>query len=210
MAAGLRPFSRAIGTFGPPVAALTVMVAGFVTPGYDPIARTVSRLAVPGAPAALPVDFAIAVAGVACLSLAVEVRPARAALAAAGAAFLAAATIHLDPTSAMATWSHRAASGVAVLGLTAAPLMLYRRYGRVFLMLGMAEVTTLAVAVVLLSTPFNAWGAWERVVLILGLSNIVILARRIPSTDDAASASAATHSSAGTYTPVPSVNNAKP
>jgi len=200
----------AIGSFAPPVAALTVLVAGFVTPGYDPIARTVSRLAVPGAPAALATDLAIALAGLACVAVAVQVCTARAAMVAAGAGFLVAAAIHLDPASAPATWSHRAASGIAVLGLTAAPLALWRRYGRVLLVLGIAEVAMLALALALLATPFTAWGAWERVLLFLALTALVIIARRIPSTDEAPSPSEVTHSSAGTYTPVASVNSAKP
>jgi hypothetical protein len=199
-----------IGSFAPPLAALMVLVAGWVTPGYDPIARTVSRLAVPGAPAALATDLAIALAGLACVAVAVQVRAARAALVAAGAGFLVAAAIHLDPASAPATWSHRAASGIAVLGLTAAPLALWRRYGRVLLVLGLAEVAMLALALALLATPFNAWGALERVLLFLSLMALVIIARRIPSAEEAASASAVTRSSAETYRPVPSVNRAKP
>lgn len=206
----MRRLCREIGTFAPPVAAATMLIAGAVTPGYDPVARTVSRLAVPGARAAIAADAAIALAGLACLAVAFQIRGARAALVLAGAGFFAAAVIHLDPASGVATWSHRAASGVAVLGLTAAPLAVWRRYGRLLLALGIAEVATLALALVLLATPFNAWGAWERVLLFLVLSNLVILARAIPSTDEAASASAAAHSNAATYEPVPSVNSAKP
>lgn len=206
----MRSACRAIGTFAPPISAIIVIIAGAATPGYDPLSRTVSRLAVPGAPAALATDAAIALAGLACLALAAPVRTARAALVAAAAGFLAAAAIHLDPASTLATWSHRAASAVAVLGLVATPLAVWRRYGRVFLVFGVAEVAMLALAVVLLLTPFNAWGAWERALLLLALSSLVILARKIPSSDEAASAIAAIRSSAETYAPVPSVNSAKP
>jgi hypothetical protein len=45
---------------GPLVSASLVALAGWLTPGYDPaLSKTVSRLAVPGAPAALLVDAAI-------------------------------------------------------------------------------------------------------------------------------------------------------
>src|SRR5438046_6363518 len=43
----------------PPIAAIIVTVAGVLTPGYDPITRTVSRLAEPGRTAAIEVDLAV-------------------------------------------------------------------------------------------------------------------------------------------------------
>lgn len=207
----MRRILRAFATVAPPAAALTVLAAGVATPGYDPLVRTVSRLAVPGAPAALATDLAIALAGLACAAVAIEVqRPARLALLAAGAGFMVAAVVHLDPGSEAATWSHRAASAVAMLGLTAAPLVLWRDYGRVLLMLGIAEVLVLALAPVLLAAAFYDWGAWERVLLVLALTSLVIVARRMPSTEEPASATAAIQRRAATYTPVPSVNRAKP
>ncbi len=54
----------------PPIAALTVLVGGAITPGYDPMSRTVSRLAVPGMPAAAAVDDAILLIAFACVALA--------------------------------------------------------------------------------------------------------------------------------------------
>ena len=206
----MRRVCRAIGTFAPPVAAATVAVAGFLSPGYDAVTRTVSRLAVPGMPAAFATDLAIALAGVACLAVAVQIREARAPLLAAGSGFLAAAAIHLDSASDLGTWAHRGASALAVIGLTAAPLLLWRAYGRVLLILGMAEVAMLVVALALLPTSFNAWGAWERALLLLALGSLMVTARKIPSIDDAASPSIAIQSNAGTYAPVDSVNSAKP
>src|SRR5262249_8450402 len=44
-----------VGVLAPVAAAIIVTLAGLVTPGYDPISRTVSRLAEPGKPAALEV-----------------------------------------------------------------------------------------------------------------------------------------------------------
>jgi len=186
----------------PPMAAAAVVAAGVLTPGYDPFARTVSRLAVPGMPFAVAVDLAIGLSGVACLALALAVRggesAGRAALVAAGAGFLLAAIVHLDPASAPATVAHRGASALAVLGLTLAPLALWRAYGRVLLALGIGEVAMLGLALALFSTSFAAWGAWERGELLLGLTGLVVLARTIPSRDEAISARAATHSSIAT------------
>ncbi|HET7421162.1 MAG TPA: DUF998 domain-containing protein [Candidatus Dormibacteraeota bacterium] len=194
----MRTICRAVGMLAPPAAAVIVLVAGLLTPGYDPMTRTVSRLAAPGMPAAFEVDLAIALAGIACLALGIQIEVARAALLAAAGGFLVAAVVHLDPASSAATWSHRAASAVAVLGLTAAPLAMWRVYGRVLLALGTAELAMLAVAAVLLAAPFNEWGAWERVILLLGLTSLVVMARRMPSTDDPAKPRAAIQSSAGT------------
>jgi hypothetical protein len=186
--------------FTPPVAALAVVAAGLLTPGYDPLARTVSRLAAPGMPFAITVDVAIGMVGVSCFALALAIRgtsAGRAALVAAGAGFVLAAIVHLDPSSATATAAHRGASALAVLGLTLAPILLWRAYGRGLLVLGIGELAALAVALALLPTSFEAWGAWERAVLLLGLSSLVVLARTIPSTEDTASARTAHQSSTG-------------
>lgn len=207
----MRRICRAIGVFSPPIAALTVLAVGYLSPGYDPITRTVSRLAVPGMAAATATDVAIGLVAFACLAVAFVVRePGRAALAVAGTAFMVAAFVHLDPSAMVATWLHRGASCVAVLGITAGPLLLWRAYGRVLLVLGLGDVTMLILAAVLLPTSFDAWGAWERVLLLLGISSLVVLARRIPSIEDAASATSAVQSRAATYQPLPSVNSAKP
>lgn len=199
----------AIGIFSPPIAALAVLVAGFLTPGYDPLARTVSRLALADMPAAVAADAAIALAGLSCIALALAVDHhagvGRTALAVAGAAFVLAAFVHLNPGSGGATWLHRGASGLAVLALTVAPLSLWRVYGRLLLFLGMADVATLVIAAVLVPTSFTAWGAWERVMLALALTGVVILAVRIrtkeltsPSIEDTANARSAVQSRAGT------------
>ena len=200
----MRRTCSTVAMFAPLLAGLTTFTTGLLTPGYDPLTRTVSRLAVPGMPYAAATDVAIVLAGVACLAVTVATdrgtRAGRTALAVAGVGFLTAAIVHLDPASAAATATHRTASGLSVLGLTAAPLLLWRAYGRLLLLLlGGAEVAMLVMAAVLLPTSFSAWGAWERVMLALGLSLVVALAIRArPSSEDAASATAATQSSAGT------------
>ena len=50
--------------------ALTV-VGGFLTPGYDPMRRTISRLAVSGLPAASVVEVAICTFGIGAIGLAI-------------------------------------------------------------------------------------------------------------------------------------------
>jgi hypothetical protein len=181
----------------PIVAALIVGVAGFVTPGYDPLTRTVSRLAAPGMPFAVQVDLAIAAMGLACVALGLAAGRGRVVLVVAGAGFVVASVIHLDPASAPSMGGHHIASGVAVGALTAAPLVTARAYGRLSLLLGLAEVALLAVAAVLLTMPFPAWGAWERCLLAVQVCWLLAIALRIASTEDTMSAPAAMVRSAG-------------
>ncbi|HET6316012.1 MAG TPA: DUF998 domain-containing protein, partial [Chloroflexota bacterium] len=141
---------RAIGIISPPNAAVLVVAAAAVTPGYDPVSRTISRLAVPGMPAAAAVDMAIVLVATTCFALALLLRrgasSGRIALVVAGIAFILSALIHLDPASTSATVLHRAASGVGVIGLTVAPLVLARDYGPICSAIGAAEVVMLLAA----------------------------------------------------------------
>src|SRR5207245_5374836 len=66
---------RATAIASPPLAALIVLVAGAITPGYDPATITISRLAMPGIPAAAAVDSAILLVALACFSLAALLAP---------------------------------------------------------------------------------------------------------------------------------------
>ena len=63
------PTFRLLGIASPPLAVVIVFVAGALTPGYDPMSRTVSRLAVPGMAAAAAVDMSIALIALTCLAL---------------------------------------------------------------------------------------------------------------------------------------------
>jgi len=152
-----------------PAAALAIVAAGAMTEGYDPLTTTISRLAVPGHAAAAIVDVAIGATGCACIALALAVGRARPALVVAGIGFVVAAAIHLDPSSATSTAAHRSASAAAVVGLTVAPLQLSRAYGKGFVAAWLLEVAMLALAAVLLLTPFSWWGAWERLLLAVAL-----------------------------------------
>ncbi len=182
------------------LAAVTIVViASATTPDYDPMTRTVSRLPAPG------VDVAIGFMAVAALALAAATGRSIA-LFVAAFGFALAALIHLDPASPAATAGHRIAAGIAVLGLTAAPFA--RSYGRMSVALGVAEAVMLAAAAVLLLTPFNSWGAWERILLSLALAWMVVVALKIVSREDTARASSAASSSNASYAPVSSVNSA--
>src|SRR6202165_6313061 len=62
--------SALFGVVSPPLAMALVLVAGATTPGYAPVTRTVSRLAVPGMPKAWMVEVAIGLIAVSCFALA--------------------------------------------------------------------------------------------------------------------------------------------
>ncbi|HEX3509216.1 MAG TPA: hypothetical protein VHW94_12575 [Candidatus Dormibacteraeota bacterium] len=66
----MRRVIAALGVGAPVLAATVVLIAGLVTPGYDPSQTTISRLAVPGLPAALAVGFVIFMVGLALVGLA--------------------------------------------------------------------------------------------------------------------------------------------
>jgi len=201
-----------VALFSVVTAAAVVVVAGVVTPGYDPMARTISRLAVPGSPAAFAVDLAIGLVALACFALAAAIasagRVGAVATSVAGLGFMGAALIHLDPAEAGSTLAHRAASGAAVVGLTIASLRLGPAYGRISLVLGAVELGTLAVGLALLATPFGAWGAWERWLLAVTLAWMLWLALAIVSRHEKASARTASISSAVATPPVSSVTSA--
>jgi Protein of unknown function (DUF998) len=190
----MKRLAGALGVVAPPAAAVAVFVAGWLTPGYDPLARTISRLAEPGLPAAVLAELVITAVGVALIVLAIALGPGsgggRALLAVAGAGLLVAAVIRLDPASDSATAEHRLATTIAMLGLTGAPLAfapsLRRRagwvaYAPVSFAFGAAEVAVLLVGLVLLPTTFAEWGAWERCFLALPMAWIVVLSARLLS-----------------------------
>jgi len=186
---------------GPPIAALIVLVAGAVTPGYDPTTITISRLAVPGMPAAVAVDAAILLVALACFALARLLSPGaracRIALAVSGAAFVITALVHMDLASPGMTAIHRVASGIGILGLSASPFLPVGRYRRASLVVGLADVGILLTAPVLIAVSFNDWGVWQRGLFAVALSWIVLIAATRPSNDEIASVTAARLSSSG-------------
>ena len=182
----------AVGVLIPPAAAAVVLIGGWSTPGYDPLARTISRLAAPGLAAALAVEVAMGGVGAALIVVALGLGPGarggRALLVIAGAGLLLASAIRLDPASAAATAQHRVATTVALFALTGAPLAfasaLRRRngwlgYARLSFVFGAAEVAMLLVGLALLPTSFAGWGGWERGFLALPMAWMVLLSWRL-------------------------------
>ncbi len=198
----------------PPLAAIVVLLAGAVTPGYNPVNRTISRLAVPDAPAALAVDLAIWMVAFSCFALAFALvgqsTLCRVALTVAGCALIATALIHLGRTTTLLTTAHRLSSGLAVVALTAAALALSGPYQRVSRAVGAIEMALLASGTVLLLTPFDAWGAWQRVVLAVALGWVVFVAATIRTVEARANARSAALSNTAASTPVSSVTRANP
>src|SRR5216684_5510250 len=163
----MKRLAGALGVLAPPAAAVAVLFAGWLTPGYDALARTISRLAEPGLQDALLVELAIAVIGFDLVTLALALGPGsragRTLLVVAGFALLVAAAIRLDPTSDTATATHRVATTVAMLGLAGAPFAFARSlrgragwgvYGPVSFAFGAAEVVVLLAGLALLPTTF--------------------------------------------------------
>jgi Protein of unknown function (DUF998) len=194
-------------------AAAMVLAAGVATPGYDAATKTVSRLAMPGLPYAAAVDAAMVAVAASCAALAFSLdrglRLSRIALAAAAISFAIAVFVHLDDASQAATWTHRSASGAALLCLAVAPLFVRGRYGAISLVAGWLEIGLMLVAAALLLTPFAMWGAWERVAIAVPLAWIAFTARKIASSEATESTTSTTSRSILEYAGKGSVTSAK-
>lgn len=175
----------------PVLAGVVVLVGGALTPGYDPAQKTISRLAEPGLPAATAVGLVIFTVGVALLGLAVAAGPkaltGRILLAIAGAGLLLAAAVPLDPASGQATTIHRTATMIAMLALVAAPLAFapalrrsesWRGYAPLSFALGALSMVMLLIGFAMLPTTF-AVGAWERCLLALSMTWLVLVSARL-------------------------------
>jgi hypothetical protein len=204
----IRRICAVLGLVAPPLAVVLVMVAGAITPGYDPLTRTVSRLEVPGMPETWMVELAIGLIAISCFAVAFAEHGyslVRWALVVAAGALAGAALVRLDPASTTSTAAHRIATGIAILGLTVAPLAAARSYDRVSLGIGVAELAALSLGLALLPTSFSAWGLWERCLLVLPLAWILVMSarllalsvRKMVSADDIISANVASLSSTG-------------
>jgi len=187
----MRRLCGVLGIGAPLLATLVVLIGGLVTPGYDPVRRTISRLAEPGLPAAVAVGFAIFVVGLALLGLAVALGPravaGRVLLGIAGASLLVAAAVPLDPASDRPSTIHRVATAIAVLALVSMLLVLapslrrregWRGYGLLSFGVGVTMSGLLLVALALLPTAF-AVGAWERCFLALPMAWMVLVSARL-------------------------------
>lgn len=174
----------------PPAVAAVLLLAGWASPGYDPVRFTISHLGQRGEPYALEVNLSLAGLGLAYLAVAWALtrshgRPTwagAAVLAVAGAALVGVALVHRDPVRPV---PHRAVALVLFLALALAPLAVarglrreprWRRHTALSLATVIASVTLLAVGlagVVLGGLPA---GAWERVFSAVNLAWLAVLA----------------------------------
>lgn len=212
-----------LGIAAPLLAGLVVLVGGLVTPGYDPVQRTISRLAEPGLPAAAAVGSAIFAVGLALLGLAIALRPeaiaGRILLAIAGASLVLAAAVPLDPASEHATTVHRAATTIAMLALVSVPLVFapslrrregWRGYGPLSFWLGAAAIGVFLIGLALLPTAF-ALGAWERCFLAVPMAWTVLVSWRLlhtSSTDPILASTAGNASSPASVSALETMNAA--
>jgi hypothetical protein len=176
---------------GPAVAGAASLIVARMNPTYDPIHRSVSRLAAIGVPGGSVMDAAIAFLGVSLVSMAIAMRwgrtdglPAVAVLVA-GLSFVGASIIRLDPPSPAT--AHRAFTAVALLGLTLAPLSVWLSqprpgsdptYRRASGLIGLLALIGLVGVTGLLVEGFPG-GLWERAMAGLTLGWIELTAVRL-------------------------------
>jgi MFS family permease len=187
----VRRLSGVLGICAPVFATAAILLAGLVTPAYDPAMKTISRLAEPGLPSAAVVGLAIFAVGLAMVGLAVAMGPkamaGRVLLGIAGAALLVAAAIPLNPASSQGTTIHRSATTIAMFTLVAALLAFapslrtregWRGYGLLSFALGASAIGMLLIGLAMLPTTF-AVGAWERCFLALPMTWMVLVSARL-------------------------------
>jgi hypothetical membrane protein len=184
------------GVVAPPLASAALLGFGWLSPGYDPLRRTVSRLAEPGAPYALPVDLTLAVLGLALLAVAwalrqrhaARARPQAAALAVAGLALLGLAVVGRDASRPPLLVTHRVLALTLFLGLALAPLLAAvsvrgdpgrRAWMAASLATAALSALLLAAAVALVVTGHLPAGVWERAFMGLNLLWVTLLAARL-------------------------------
>ncbi len=180
----------------PPLAAATLLAVGWLSPGADPLRRTVSRLAEPGAPYAALVDLTLAALGLSLLAvgwglrrhLATGATGSALALAVAGAALIGVALVHRDPTRPAFMVLHRSIALVLFAGLALAPLLAAGRlriepawHGVAVLSAATAGLSSalLVAALALLAAGDLPAGAWERAYVGLNLLWVTLLALRL-------------------------------
>lgn len=166
------------GIAGPVLVSAGVLLAGIATPGYDPLRRTVSALAIPGYPYAPVVGVMIALLG-GCVAWSAwpllrahhGARWAAVALVAAGAGLVALAIVTREAHSGPRTRLHQAIAAVTLLVFAATPALLalglrhvpnVRRLSRASLVAATASVALLAMQAALVGAGHFPGGAWER------------------------------------------------
>ena len=184
----------------PPLAAVAVAVIGAQTPGYDPVHRTVSRLAEPGAPYSLVVKLILAALGLSIIAVAwtldrkltgggaAGVRS----LAIAGAALVGVALVSRDAAHPALLAAHRFIAVVLFCTLAIAPLLAAGRLrgDPAFSSYVAPSVATSGVSIVLIAIAVGGVvvgglpsGAWERAFIGLNLTWVTLLSARLMKAD---------------------------
>lgn len=198
MAAGqtAERLAAAAGAVVPVLATLVLAVIGWQTPGYDPIRRTVSRLAEPGAPFALEVKLVLVLLGLSLVAVAWaldrRLTPGAAArtlpLAIAGAGIVGVALISRDAAHPAVLALHRLIAIALFCTLAAAPVFMagrlrtdpsFRSYAIPSLATTGLSIVLIAVGVLGVVLGGLPSGAWERAFLGLNLVWVTLLAVRL-------------------------------
>ncbi|HKF76959.1 MAG TPA: DUF998 domain-containing protein [Candidatus Dormibacteraeota bacterium] len=192
-----------VGVVVPPLSVLWLTVDAWVSPGYDPVRQTVSRLAEPGAPRAALAGVALAALGLSVLAVSWELgrrvtsAAAPRALAGAGLAFLGVAAVARDPGRPALFVTHRVIALSLFLSLTLAPLLTaralrsdpaWRGLAAASLAASALSLALLVLAVVLLLAGALPAGVWERTFAGVGLAWVTLVAARLarPGSEPAA------------------------
>jgi len=185
-----------VGAVVPVLATLVLAVIGWQTPGYDPIRRTVSRLAEPGAPFALEVKLVLVSLGLSLVAVAwaLDRRLTRGAaartlpLAIAGLGIVGVALISRDAAHAAVLALHRLIAVALFCALATAPLVMAGRLradpslrGYAMPSVATAGLSIALIAVGVLGVVLGGLpsGAWERAFLGLNLAWVTLLAIRL-------------------------------
>lgn len=188
--------AAAAGAAVPPIAAVAVAVIGMQTPGYDPLHRTVSRLAEPSAPYGLVAKLILAALGISIIAVAWALDRRLAArgpagslpLAIAGAALVGVALVSRDAGHPAVLAAHRLLAIVLFCALAIAPLLAAGRLRRdpAFSAYATPSVATSGVSIALIAIAVAGVlggalpsGVWERTFIGLNLIWVTLLSVRL-------------------------------
>lgn len=174
----------------PPTVAAVLMLAGWLSPRYDPVRTTISHLGQRGQPFALAVNLSLAALGLSCVavawalgrSLGPRARGGGALLAVAGLALVGVALVSRDPAR---PGPHRAVALVLFLALALAPLLVgaglrreprWRRHAVLSLVTVAASSALLLVGVAGVVHGGLPAGAWERTFTAVNLAWLTAVA----------------------------------
>jgi len=182
------------GVVCPPAAAAVLLLAGWLSPGYDPVRTTLSHLGQRGQPFALAVNLAFAALGFAYVGVAWALGRSlgrrgwsgAGLLAVAGVALVGVAVVSRDPARPV---PHRLVALVLFLALALAPLLVAgrlrgTRHGALSLATFAASTALLVVGVAGVLHGRLPAGAWERAFTGLNLVWLVVMAAGLLRSSD--------------------------